>query len=244
MKSSIFKLGLILIIFISCKELNTDNSKQISFANLSYAERVALMEEHTTKDSILSSDQEFINNEILNRRFKIDLSKYINRDCIPTRLSKEELIKKFEGFQNIGDIDRDKKDDFVFVLSPLDFCEEGQSYYFSNPDIPRIFSDSYCCHPNSIFSIGDIDEDGSNEIAQYFSSCASRYKKIIIWTLKGNKWESIDEFTFTLNDKFEIFEDFDKLSSKVSKGVFKFLEISDIDANGNLISEWKTIKMN
>ena len=27
--------------------------------------------------------------------------------------------------------------------------------YFSNPKIPRIFSDSYCCHPYSIFSIED-----------------------------------------------------------------------------------------
>jgi hypothetical protein len=180
----------------------------------------------------------------LSGKYKVEIDKYLNQNCYPIRLNKKSQIQSFEGFQNIGDIDNDKKDDFVFVLNPLNHCEEGQSYYFSNPKTPRITTNSYCCHPQSIFSIGDIDEDGRNEIAQYFSSCASKYKSINIFTLKKNKWNKLGKFTFTLNEKYEQFKDFDKLCKKISKNKFQFLEISDTDANGQLISEWKTIKMN
>ena len=57
---------------------------------------------------------------------------------------------------------------------------------------------SYCCLPKSIFSIGDIDEDGIHEIAQYYSSCSGRYKQINLWTMKEGNWKEISQISFTL----------------------------------------------
>jgi hypothetical protein len=151
------------------------------------------------------------------------------------------MIKDFEGFNNVGDGNNDGKDDFVFVLHPLNKCEEGQSYYFSNSAIPRIETDSYCCHPKSVFSIGDIDEDGKNELGQYYSSCASRYKGMTIWSLKGGKWKEITSFSYVLNDKYRLFVDFQKLFKKVAKGKLSYLEISDVDVKGRLVTKWKAI---
>jgi hypothetical protein len=245
MKSSFIKICFMILILSSCGKRKEEAvlNKEVKFHKLNYDEQINQIKENTSKDSVLSFDQEFINKEILKGKYKVELEKYLKEDCYPFRLNRVIQIQEFEGFQNIGDIDNDMKDDFVFVLNPLSYCEEGQSYYFSNPTIERIYTESNCCHPNSIFSIGDIDEDGRNEIGQYYSSCASRFKKINIWTNNGNNWELVDEIAFTINDEFEVFKDFNKLYKKKSKGILEFLEISDINANGELIKDWKTIEM-
>ncbi|MGB8190356.1 MAG: hypothetical protein WCF67_00495, partial [Chitinophagaceae bacterium] len=160
--------------------------------------------------------------------------------CKPEKLNSRQSIKDFEGLNNVGDIDKDGKNDYVFVLNPLNRCEEGQSYYFSNSEIPRIETDSYCCHPKSVFSIGDIDEDGKSELGQYYSSCASRYKAITVWSLKGGKWKEIKSFSYVLNDKYRLFIDFQKLFNKAAKGKLSYLEISDVDVKGRLVSQWKS----
>lgn len=197
-----------------------------------------------SKDSVFSNDLKFIQNSILKGKYNVDLKYFKFKDNCPLlKYKKQELIDEFEGFQNIGDIDKDGKDDFVFVLRMINFCDNGNSYYFSNSNIPRILTESNCCHPYSIFSIGDIDEDGSNEIAQYYSSCASRFKHFNILTLKNNQWKEIAEIDFAINNKYEQFKDFNKLYKKISKNKFQFLEISDVLANGEIVSEWKTIEM-
>lgn len=246
MKSYKLTLCLLIVILCSCNNVNNTHVdiEKTEFQELNYNEQVSLIRKNLSKDSILSFDQEFIFKEILKEKYQVKIAQYLKQDCYPIQFSKDDEIQNFEGFQNIGDIDNDNKDDFVFILSPLNYCEEGQSYYFSNPDIERIITDSYCCRPNSIFSIGDMDEDGRNEIAQYYSSCASRYKAINIWTIKENKWKLVETLAFTVNNgKYEVFKDFDKLFKKVSKGIFQFLEISDVRADGQLITEWKTIKL-
>ena len=211
-----------------------------------YEQKVKLIIQNTSKDSFLSNDATFINDKLLKGKFKVDLRRYDTVKvgyCFPERLNKQKAIQEFEGSDNIGDIDKNGQDDYVFVLSPINYCEEGQSYYFSNPKIPRIYTDSYCCHPQSIFSIGDIDEDGSNEIGQYYSSCASRYKTIYIWTLKKGNWEKIGEFSYVVNDEYKMFVDFKRLVKKISKNKFKFLEISDINAKGELVKNWRVVTM-
>lgn len=242
---NIVKICLLALIIISCKHRKNEfiSSKEYEFKDLSYEEQIRLISENTTEDSVLSFDQKFINEKLLNGIYEVDIKQYLKSDCYPIRRNKMNLIQAFEGFQNIGDIDNDGKDDFVFVLPSLNYCEEGESYYFSNPKIERIYTESNCCHPYSILDIGDIDEDGANEIAQYFSGCASRYKKINIWTLRDNKWKLIDNVQFTLNDFYEPFRDFHKLYKKKSKGIVQFLEISDVKTDGDLVSEWKTIKI-
>jgi len=208
-----------------------------------WTERVKMFA--VSKDSVLSTNVDFIEDSILKRKFRINLKQYLKPSlkCPPLKYKKKELIDEFEGFQNIGDIDKDGKDDFVFVLRPLNVCEDGDSYYFSNLKIPRIETDSYCCHPYNIFSIGDIDEDGSNEIAQYYSSCASRFKHFKIWTLKNNQWKEIAEINYAVNEEYKQFKDFHKLYRKTGKNEFQFLEISDVLANGKAVKEWKTVVM-
>jgi hypothetical protein len=168
---------------------------------------------------VLANDVRFITHKLLKGKYKVNLARYDTMSfCEPEKLNSRQMIKDFEGFNNVGDVNNDGKDDFVFVLHPLNKCEEGQSYYFSNSAIPRIETDSYCCHPKSVFSIGDIDEDGKNELGQYYSSCASRYKGMTIWSLKGGKWKEITSFSYVLNDKYRLFVDFQKLFKKVAKG--------------------------
>lgn len=199
-----------------------------------------------TNDSVLANDQDFINRSVLKGKFLVKLSQYdtsSTKFCLPDKLSARQMTEEFEGFRNVGDIDNDNREDFVFVLAPINRCEEGQSYYFSNPGIPRISTDSNCCHPESIFSIGDIDEDGRNELGEYYSSCASRYKAITIWTLKEGKWKEVETFSYVLNNEYKVLKDFNSMSLKISKGTFKFLEIKDVDINGRLVAKWRTVRM-
>lgn len=190
-----------------------------------------------------------MNDSILKGKFKLDISKYEldnpKNNCYPIKLSKKTIHEFYnQGFNQLGDLNGDKKIDSVFVLHSLSYCENGDSYYFTDNTVPRIQTESNCCHPESIFSIGDIDEDGGNEIGQYYSSCASAFKSINIWTLKNNKWKQIATFAFFYNNgKYEAFKDFHKLYKKTAKGKFKFLEISDMRANGEAVMEWKTVIM-
>lgn len=218
-------------------------------------EQIPKLKANKSEIAILSNDIKFINDSILKGKFKLDISKYelenSKKECFPDTLKTEEFYEySIEGdrtlkkeFKLLGDINADAVVDSVFILPGLSWCEEGQSYYFTENIIPRIQTESNCCHIESIFSIGDIDEDGGIEIAEYYSSCASSFKSINIWTLKNSKWKLVADFTFKINDEYKAFDDFNKLYKKISKGKFKFLEIYDINAKGELLKEWKTITM-
>ena len=247
MKTFIFLISLVFL--LSCNK-EIENKKTILTSD--FQEKPSTkknIKSNTFQDSILTNDIQYINDSILHRKFKLDISKYElsnpKNNCYPIKLSKKTIHEFYsQGFNQLGDLNGDKKGDSVFVLHALNYCEEGDSYYFTDNKIPRIQTESNCCHPESIFSMGDIDEDGGNEIAQYYSSCASAFKSINIWTLKNNKWKKIATFAFFSNNgKYEAFKDFHKLYKKISKGKFKFLEISDMRANGEAIMEWKTVIM-
>lgn len=249
----------IFLSFLACKN-EVENKPSISQKSLSekltYDEQIAKLKANKPRNSILSNDIEFINDSILKGKFKLNISRYElenkKKNCFPVILKKEEFYEfsleayrtTKKEFKIIGDINADGKDESVFILPGLGWCEEGQSYYFTDNKIPRIQTESNCCHIESIFSIGDIDEDGGNEIAEYNSSCSSNFKIINIWTLKNNKWKLVEQFDFYINNgKYEAFKDFHKLYKKTAKSKFKFLEISDRRANGEAVMEWKTIKM-
>lgn len=215
---------------------------------LSYEWQLVAIKNGTSKDSVLSNDIQFINDSILKGKFKLDISKYEiesrKKECYPIRLRKK-LFDEFynEGYNNLGDLNGDNKADSVFVLHALNYCEEGDSYYFTDNSIPRILTDSNCCHPYSILNIGDVDEDGKSEIAEYYSSCASRYKAITIYSLKESNWKEIKSFSFVLNDKYFIEKDFKKLFRKTSKNHLEYYEISDVNMEGDLVAAWKKIKI-
>jgi hypothetical protein len=245
--------------FLSCKYEVKNRENKIghervdthlnTWEKLPFEEQIRIIKAATSKDSILSNDIQFINDSILKGKFQLDISRYEleskkNR-CYPIRLAKKMVYEFYEqGFKNLGDLNGDKKDEKVFVLHALNYCENGDSYYFTNNKIPRIQTESNCCHPESIFSIGDIDEDGGNEIAEYYSSCSSNLKCINIWTLKENNWKFVEKFAFYYhNGKYEAFKDFKKMYKKIGKNKFKFLEISDMRGNGVPIQEWKIVTM-
>lgn len=244
---------------LACKkEPEKTGNKKVSNTNLdkelSYDERIKIMKDTMPKNSILSNDIKFINDSILKGKFKLDISMYENQkdnkgdDCYPKIEKKKKVYECYSdfGFKDLGDLNGDGKNDSVFILYPLNWCEEnhGKSYYFTDNNIPRIESDSFCCELEFLFNIGDIDEDGSNELAEYKTSCASRYKGVKFWTFKNGKWKEINSFTHMVdNGKYDVFKDFHKLYKKVGKGKFKFMEISDELENGDLVMEWKTITM-
>lgn len=243
----------VIIIFsiLSCKnEIKKSGTKKIFLESakkeVSSGWQLEVIKKGTLKDSVLSNDIQFINDSILKGKFKLDISKYElenkKKECYPIRLQKKMFDEFYnEGFNNLGDLNGDKIADSVFVLHALNYCEEGDSYYFTDNSIPRILTDSNCCHPLSILNIGDIDEDGQSEIAEYYSSCASRYKAITIYSLKENTWKEIKSLSFVLNDKYFIEKDFKKLFRKISKNHLEYYEISDIDMKGKLVAEWKKI---
>ena len=251
--SEMKKLIFFIILFSFC--LNAVEKKS-TYKKVNSKEEKENLKKNNPKDSILSNDILFINDSILKGKFKLDISKYVlensKNECFPNVIGKEEFYEySIEGnrkftkeFKNLGDLNGDGKYDSFFILPSLGWCEEGQSYYFTDNNIPRIESESNCCHLESVFSIGDIDEDGGNEIAEYNSSCASNFKVFKIWTLKEGKWKIIDDFIFFYNNgKYEAFKDFHKLFKKISKNKFKFLEISDVQANGKVKMEWKIVSM-
>lgn len=195
-------------------------------------------------DHIITNDANKIYDLVVEQKFKIDLTKYQNSNCPSDTLTKTEYLQNFEGIKELGDLDSDGKTDYVYILNPLNKCEDGQSYYFSNPSVERIATESYCCHLSSIINIGDINEDGLTEIAEYYSSCVSKYKAITVHSLTSDlSWREIVTFSYALNDQFPIEKYFQKLIVKKSKNVFEYFEIKDVDINGKLVASWKSIRI-
>lgn len=190
------------------------------------------------KDSLLNElnvNIRFISDSLLHKKtqFLTDLiNKYQQDSCVIITYENSVLKEGYEGIKVVGDINNDKIPDTVFVLPPFNFCEEGESYYFSDTSLPRLFTESYCCHPENLFSIGDIDEDGIAEICIFHSSCVSRFKSLRAYSLKNNTWKAIGHVTFDINFMKPGKENRVK---KTGKGKFEMLEIVDAPEN----KKWK-----
>lgn len=125
-------------------------SKPDSLKTLSYEEEIEKLKISKPKNSILSNDIQFINDSILKGKFKLDISRYelenSKKECFPTIVEKEEFYeysleadRNFtKEFKSLGDLNGDRQNDSVFILPGLGWCEEGQSYYFTDNKIPRI----------------------------------------------------------------------------------------------------------
>lgn len=179
-----------------------------------------------------------------NGKIKFYLTHYQNDTCKAEKYNESSFLKDFEGIKEIGDLNYDKKIDSVFVLPALNLCENGQSYYFSDTKLPRLSTESNCCHPENVFFVGDIDEDGVSEIGQYFSSCASRYKSLYVYSLKDNLWKEVGHCVYDLNFSGEK-ENYDNYVKKTGKGAFEMLEITDLTKDKSKIGKknWLKFKM-
>jgi hypothetical protein len=183
---------------------------------------------------------DFFANVLLKRHglvFRNYIKKYQPDTCVMILRKNSELKAYFEGIRTIKGIRNNKKADTVFVVPPFNYCDDGDSYCFFDRTLPRLYTNSYCCHPRNLFVLPDIDEDGVREIGIYYSSCASRFKALRIYTLKIGKWKEIAGSTFDIFMKDPDKVRFNTLVKKISKGKFRICSF----ANGK--SEWETVTM-
>ena len=221
-----------MIALASCTKKRSDKSSEL----------VKYKQAEDSKDSlkrILVSNLNYFNRNLLHMSPRLLLNqvvKYIPDSCViqtyPDSILKDHLIEP----KSLGDLNGDKVIDKVFVLPPFTYCDEGQSYYFTDISLPRLFVESYCANPDLMFPIGDINEDGIIEICIFYSSCVSRYKSLRAFTLKNNQWLQIGLVTFDINFSEPAMEG---RVRKVSKGKFEMLEIIEESSN----SIWKKFSM-
>lgn len=219
---------LLTISLCSCKNRISDKSQSTTTV---YTQKI-------NKDSLqqkLNENLHFIGDSLLNGKTFL-LKKYIENyqpdSCVIIAYEDTTLRLEFEGVKNIDDINGDKISDTVFVIPPFNFCDDGYSYSFFDPTLPRLFTGSYCCHPDNLFSIGDIDEDGISEICIFYSSCTSRFKSLIVYSLRDRQWTQIGRCTFDIGF---MKPDKEKRVRKINRGKFEMLEIVDKEEN----KEWK-----
>ena len=155
-----------------------------------------------------------------------------------------ENLETFKKVKAIGDINGDKIIDSIQLMPELIYSsengyEEGISIVFSDPKIPRIKVNSMCVNFDFLFPVGDIDEDGWLELGQYYTSCASRYKALIL--LKCNKKDQWDEVEHCSYDTYFPEPHFSTRIRKVGKNQYELTEIvnDNIDYFG---SAKKTIR--
>lgn len=168
---------------------------------------------------------------------KAYMAKYQTDSCGIIVYQDSILKAGFEGVKAIKGIRDNEAIDSVFVMPPLNHCDNGQSYCFYDKTLPRLNTDSYCCQPDNLFVISDIDEDGIKEIGIYYSSCASRYKVLKIFSLKNGEWEQIGDSDFDIFTQDPSKAKFDQLVKKISKGKFKICNFLDGKTS------WQTISM-
>jgi len=210
----------LLIILGSCfsmnegQELTKDETRKINLRDSS--------------KTILESSK-YIGDSLLNNysgKVAFYVSKFDTAQCIKEKYSKSLLRTTIEGVKEIGTLLSTNKLDSVFILPPINRCEIGQSFYFSDTIFPRLETTSNCCHVEDLFILEDIDEDGVNEIGYYYSSCSSRYKSLYVYSLKNNIWQKVGHCVFDLNFSKPVL--FNNFIRKTSKGSFEMLEVTDL----------------
>jgi len=220
---NIFLSFIALIIAGACNNnagtTNNDSTKHISRS----AKRII------STDSAFTTDTSFIADSLLhiNKELIAYLIKKYSIACPPPLYAKTGLREDSNTVKRLGTIKNESKIDSVFVLNPFSACDDGQSYYFTDTSLPRLQTDSWCCHPENIFLVGDIDEDGVEEIGWYYSSCGSHYKSLYVVSLKSNKWDTVGHSIF---DQHYMFYDrpFSSYIKKTGKYTFEMLEITDM----------------
>ena len=215
---------IISLVYLSCSCISNNNKPVVVEHSRKIVDQIA-----ENKHKILSTDYHFFGDTLLHGyagKLKYYFEKYTKGDsCKLGTYDDTTLEEYFEGIKLLGYLKNNNTKDSVFVLPALTVCEDGgESYYFSDTSIPRLHTESVCCHPENIFLVGDIDEDGISEIGQYTSSCVSRYKGLIVWTLKNRQWKKVGECSY---DMFYEKPPMKRRVRKTGKGKFEMLEISD-----------------
>jgi len=240
---------LVYIFLVTCK------NKEKSVQPISDIKNVEQQVSSTNNDSIKikATDYIFLSDSIFHGEkeiLKYYLAKYSSDSCDALLYDKADLKRNFEGILKLGNI-RSNKSSSVFVLNPINYCKfddeesfDGQAYYFTDTTLPRLQTESYCCHPSNIFLVGDIDEDGVTEIGQYFSSCSSHYKTLFVWTFKNNRWHQVGASVF--DQRYMSYgKPFSSYIRKIRKNKFEMLEITDLTDDKAKIGKenWKKFSL-
>lgn len=146
-----------------------------------------------------------------------------------------ENLAEFKKVKVIGDINGDKRIDSVQLMPELIYSteygyEEGISVVFSDPKIPRIKVNSMCVNFDFLFPVGDIDEDGWMELGQYYTSCASRYKTLVL--LRCNKKNTWKEVEYCAYDTYFPEPHISTRIRKIKKNQYEMTEITDDNLEG------------
>lgn len=197
-----------LLFFVSCdktlhKENVVDEQKNLRDTSSSILANTAKKEEASFnwKDYWKKPDQK----AILLKNPKVHwLIKECLKDTAIVVMTKPllEYLEMYSEIKSLGDINNDGINDSIMVIPELikypngSIEEGGRSVVFTDKTIPRIQIDVPCIHPEYIFPVADIDNDGTFELGKYYSSCASRFKGLDLITLQNGIWEYKGHVTF------------------------------------------------
>ncbi len=250
---------LFILTFASCGHIEQNNS--VLQKNIPDTLQQINIDTSNHKNEVRSNDLNYYSDSVFHGIRKIlsfYFKKYSSDTCFlwnnKMNYTDSFGVNEFNKIRQLG-IVHNNIETSVFVLDKLSWCshyqklyneeyEDGQAYYFTDTTLPRLQSDSYCCHPSNIFIIGDIDDDGVAEIGQYFSSCASHYKSIIVWTLKNNSWNKVGHSIFDQHYmKYD--KPFSSYVRKLSKGKFEMYEKTDLssDSTNAINGHWIKFSM-
>lgn len=209
-----------IILILSCR--NTDNHADLTPASpltLSDTIRILLNDNiRYISDSLWKRDPALLDQYI---------RKYLPDSCCVIRFENEHLKNDYEGPGLPGDINGDRRPDTFYILKEFHLCAQGQSYLFADTSLPRLTTTSFCCHPRNLFLIGDIDEDGIQEIGLYHSSCSSHYKSLYAYSIKKGAWKEVGH---TIFDTYymDTEKPYQHFFRKTGKGRFEMLETTDL----------------
>ena len=148
-------------------------------------------------------------------------------------------LDTFKKVKIVGDVNGDSRIDSVQLMPELMYShdygyEDGIAFVFSDPVIPRIKINTLCANLECLFSIGDIDEDGWVEFGLYYSSCASRYKTLIL--LRCDKKSTWKEVEYCAYDTYFPEPHFSTRIRKIKKNQYEMTEITNdnLDEFGKL----------
>lgn len=180
---------------------------------------------------ILDSSIQFISDSLWRRDpslLRQYVKKYHPDTCCTINFQSRLLKSEFEGPGLPGDINGDNRPDTCYIFKEFNLCATGQTYLFTDSTLPHLRTTSFCCHPRNLFSAGDIDEDGIQEIGLFHSTCSSRYKSVYVYSLKNGNWMKTGSVVFDqqYSDPEKPYTSFIR---KTGKGHFEMLEISDLN---------------
>jgi hypothetical protein len=234
------------LLFFSC---NDRNEPKHEIDKAAFSKKTMPKSDNSNEKKFRPIRHQFIADSVLHGyddALRFYFSKYARDTCWPSPYD-STFFRDNEGIGYIGDINQNGLKDSFFVLYPISSCRfsgeeswDGQAYYFTDTTLPRLQTESYCCHPSSLFHVGDIDEDGTDEIGQYYSGCVGRYKSLSVYSLKNKQWKEVGQVVYDL-----FYADTTKPYSacvrKTKKKEFEMLEITDL-TDKNLVGKKHWVK--